>query len=204
MSKQLFTHRKAKVIIVKATPLEQRKIDADWARENAEWDKLRRPASAGDSVAAVDAQIHNVIRASARRHSWEAVEDKTPMHELVARETADPRTDSEMHVRQEHFNMFLTWLFGAGPHPTKTMRRLYSLAYHRKPELIAYMTMADLGLILNETRANFSWRLKQLFPGIQSRSQKRAGSTPNYAAAARGNRNRRRGEQRKKRKAKQS
>jgi hypothetical protein len=183
------------------TPAERRRHEVEWRKERLEWRKLKKPAAAASNVALIDSRCHRVIRASAQRNGWEAVQDDTPLSELVNRAAAEESevVDAEMELRQKHFNTMLEWIFGdtEGPHPAYVMRRLFGLTFHRRPDLLAYMTMADLGLLLGESSAAFSFRLKQLFPGIPCRSQKRMGAKANYSAAQKGNRNRRRGERRK-------
>jgi hypothetical protein len=156
-------------------------------------------------LAAYDSRIHKVIRANAVRHGWEAVQDRTPLDELIGGEPVDPadqeeeKNEDETRARQEHFHGLLRWIFGDGPHPVKVMRRLFLLTYQFAPEYLGYPTQADLGMLLGDKKQHQNYRLRVLFRGMaRSRSQKREGSSKTFSRAQEGNTSRRKGEWRKK------
>jgi hypothetical protein len=154
-------------------------------------------------AAATDRMIHGVIRAAKQRNGrfeWETVgvEDTTPLHELISREQPDNGSDDEMKMRQESLIRLLDFLFALGGHPAVVMKRLYTTVHVARPHLLDFMTLADMGLILGDSKQCQSYRLKVLFKGkIRARSQKRAGASEKFSKGQMGNKSRLKGERRK-------
>jgi hypothetical protein len=148
-------------------------------------------------------RIHTVLARVYRAGGYEAVEHRTPLSELLA---AEDETEDERELRREGFRRALIYLFGDGPHPAAVCKRAFALAKAIDPELIAHMSLQDIGMMLGETRAAQSWRIKKIFSRkltnsrsherttrtnvTQANFQKRKGASLIYAARAKGNHNR--------------
>ncbi len=151
-----------------------------------------------------------LARAASRLH--EAVETRTPVHEVMLSEEAeefermaDTVEDGE-RLRQEFFQRFFDFLFEDGPHPGWVLRRLYVLARRYRPDLVLRMNGTDLGLLFGETRAAQSYRMQLIFDrlrgagarGFRGGGCKSEGSREAYAASAAGNHNRAKGKKKRK------
>lgn len=132
-----------------------------------------------------------------RADGYTTVEHRNPLSELLAKE--DGPVMEEAEIRTEAFRALMDFLFADGPHPGVVVRRVYALAKAICPARLAYMSLADLGLMLGETRAAQSWRVKKIFSyklqaagakATHAAFQKRAGAVAKYAAAQKGNTNR--------------
>lgn len=153
-----------------------------------------------ERIERVLARRHVGARAAGRDGApWEGVDTRTPLSELVARESVGRETDDESVVRVETLQRLLGFLFEEGPHPGRTMRRLYAVAWALRRDLLMSMTQTELAQMFAETRAAQSWRIKRIFSGTVERSGCRGRRVPGqrgedacaaYAARARGNHNR--------------
>lgn len=133
----------------------------------------------------------------------EPVTTSTPLDALLRAEEAEPEAHA---IREEAFDGLMNYLFSDGPHPGCVVRRAYALAKSIRPELIAHMSLEDLGQMLGETRAAQSWRIKKIFSNYlasagcratHARFQKSATACDKYSAVQRGNHNRRNGRKQK-------
>jgi len=133
-------------------------------------------------------------------HGREPVYFRTPLDEILSREAGE--TSDEAAIRLEARLEMLEWFFGDGPHPGHVMRRVFAMAKSIKSGLILNMSLEEMGLMLGETKAAGSWRIKKLinrplvamgFSGVVMPWQKSASAVDEYASAARGNHNRRNG-----------
>ena len=59
----------------------------------------------------------------------------------------------------------LDFIFAEGPHPGKSMRRLYALVKKYRPEAIWDMGYRDLGKLFDESGAAMEWRIGQIIDG---------------------------------------
>lgn len=161
-------------------------------------------ATAYDAEAAIHEQrIHTVLARVYRAGGYEAVDNRTPLSELLA---AEDDAEDEREVRREGFRQALIYLFDDGPHPAAVVKRAFAMAKAIDPVLIAHMSLQDIGQMLGETRAAQSWRIKKIFSRkltharsherttrtdvTQANFQKRKGASLVYAARAKGNHNR--------------
>ena len=145
-------------------------------------------------------------------HGREPVYFRTPLDEILQQEGrfgADE--DDEAIIRQEARSQMLEYFFGDGPHPGQVVRRVFAMAKAIRPHLVLNMSLEELGLMLGETRAAGSWRIKQLInrplagtrcAGVVLPWQKSQSAVASYARAARGNHNRSHGSKKKKTKSK--
>lgn len=134
-------------------------------------------------------------RAAARAgYEPEVVMPHSPLDELLRTEAGEEEEQREM------LGLVLDYFFADGRHPGSVLRRVYAVARAIRPRLIGHMNGTELALMFGETRAAQAWRVKKIFSGyLQERGakgfkatfQKSESSTPKYAAAARGNQNRR-------------
>ena len=116
----------------------------------------------------------------------------TPLDELLARESGE---EVEEHIiRVEAFRRLLEYFFGDGPHPGLVVRRVFAITKALRPSLILNMSLEEIGLMLGETKAAGSWRIKQLVNRPISRScghttqlpwQKSSSAVASYAATRR-------------------
>lgn len=130
-------------------------------------------------------------------HGREPVYTRTPLDELLAMEGGE---DPEEHViRLEAFRRLLDFYFAEGPHPGVVIRRVFALAKALRPTLVLNMSLEEIGLMLGETKAAGSWRIKQLVNRpVAAKSghtsqlpwQKSAKACASYATASAGNSNR--------------
>lgn len=142
----------------------------------------------------------------------EPVLNRTPLDEVVGREARDPlstqgaaeeaRLAEEWRIRRSAHDMLLEYIFADGPRPDRVIRRVYALAKAVRADLIWDMSYEDLGLMLAETRAAQAWRFDKIicgtlkaagFLGFRFPHQKGLSAIPHYAAAQKGNSNRRGG-----------
>jgi hypothetical protein len=130
---------------------------------------------------------------------------RTPLDEVLAAESGDSL--DEGIIRQEARDRMLEYFFGDGPHPGHVVRRIFAMAKAIKPHLVLNMSLEEMGLMLGETKAAGSWRIKQLInrplagtrcAGTHLPWQKSASAVAKYAAAAVGNHNRSQGSKKKK------
>lgn len=113
--------------------------------------------------------------------------------------------DDGYEVRQARIDTFqrmMDAIWAEGPHPIKALRRLYLLTRCGSPQHVAMMTQTSVAVLLNETRAATSAREQGWLefmaehgffgkrPGMKGQVAKKT-----YAAAAKGNRNRKGGKQ---------
>ena len=153
--------------------------------------------------------IHDVLQKAYSReqaHGREPIYFRTSLEEMIAREEGEPA--DEYLIRREAFERTMEYFFADGPHPGHVIRRVFALAKASKPQLLLNMSLAEIGLMLGETKAAGSWRIKKLVNGAFEAAghkgvvlpwQKSATAIENYAEAAKGNTNRRLGKRRKKR-----
>ena len=93
-------------------------------------------------------------------HGREPVYFRTPLDEILSREAGE--TSDEAAIRLEARLEMLEWFFGDGPHPGHVMRRVFAMAKSIKSGLILNMSLEEMGLMLGETKAAGSWRIKKL------------------------------------------
>lgn len=150
---------------------------------------------------AVREMLAQVYRREGRNQ--EGVDNHTPLDALLEKEEQDSAGE-EMLIGQEKLRRMMGWIFEAGPDPAAAMQRLYALARCCFPELILNMTGEEVAVIFGQGRAAESARIGLLNAKLKAagfrnhlfRFQKSAGSRPKYAAAQRGNQNRRNGKRR--------
>jgi hypothetical protein len=116
----------------------------------------------------------------------------TPLDELLAREGGE---EVEEHlIRLEAFRRLLEYFFGDGPHPGQVIRRVFAITKALRPTLVLNMSLEEIGLMLGETKAAGSWRIKQLVNRPIARScghetnlpwQKSSTAVASYAATRR-------------------
>ena len=96
----------------------------------------------------------------------------------------------------------LEFFFADGPDPSSVVRRVYAWAKSVRSDLLLNMSHHEIGMLLGEGRAAGSWRVKQIINRRLTESgakgdrlpwQKSSTACAKYAAAARGNSNRRNG-----------
>lgn len=130
----------------------------------------------------------------------EPVYHRTPLEDLIAQE--DGETSDDFAIRCEGADRQLEYIFADGPDPRHVIRRLYAWVKARRSDLLLNMTHHEIGLLLGETRAAGSWRVKKIvnsrlksagFKGTQLAAQKSSSACEKYAASAKGNNNRRHG-----------
>lgn len=133
-------------------------------------------------------------------HGREPVFHRTPLEDLVAKEAVE--TIDEFEIRCEGAERLLEYFFADGPDPRHVIRRVYAWVKSQRADLLLNMTHHEIGLLLGESRAAGSWRVKKIinsrlksagFLGTQVPGQKSLSACKKYAAAAEGNHNRRRG-----------
>lgn len=143
--------------------------------------------------------IEEVLRSVWSReqaHGREPVYMRTPLDELVSMESSD--SGDEHIIRLEAFRRLLEFFFSDGPHPGYVVRRVFAVTKALRPQLILNMSLEEIGLMLGETKAAGSWRIKQLVNrpiaagghGSQLPWQKSHSACAKYAARAQGNSNR--------------
>jgi hypothetical protein len=107
--------------------------------------------------------------------------------------------DFEMAQRRAAVAGLFRYLLAEGPHPLKLMKRLFAVGRGLGQPFFRDLTMGEAALMFSETKAAHSWRLKVLSGMIKLRGmhgyrlsgQKTPGASAHYAAAQRGNQNRR-------------
>jgi len=147
----------------------------------------------------IDATLKRVYSREAA-HGREPVYHRTPLAELISREEGE--SSEEFAIRCEGADRQLEYFFADGPDPRHVIRRVYAWVKARRADLILNMTHHEIGLLLGESRAAGSYRVKKIvnrrlkaagFLGTQLPGQKSSSACEKYAAAAEGNHNRRRG-----------
>ncbi len=148
-------------------------------------------------------QVDGVLRNAFQRevsHGREPVFHRTPLHDLVEAEEEVP--ENEFAIRLEGQNATLDYIFADGPDPRCVVQRAFALARVRRSELLLNMSLEELGLLIGETRAAQSWRIKKIFSKVLKQAgmkgfklswQKSEESVAKYSEAAKGNTNRRGG-----------
>jgi hypothetical protein len=133
-------------------------------------------------------------------HNREPVYHRTPLDELVRKEEGED--DEEFRIRCEGADRQLEYFFEDGPDPAAVVRRVFAWAKARRADLLLNMTHHEIGLLLGETRAAGSYRVKRIvnsrlraagFHGTQLPGQKSQTACEKYASSAEGNSNRRKG-----------
>ena len=125
----------------------------------------------------------------------------TPLSALLACE--DGSDEDARQARSEVLGMLIDYAMQDGAHPAKVMKNFYAIVHALRPQALpGEWTCKDFGDLFGETKAAHSWRVKKLFDRrlkergarpIKARFQKPASATPKYAAAQKGNSNRRHG-----------
>lgn len=145
-----------------------------------------------------DARINSALaRAAAKRgYTQEAITNHTPLDDLLAKEEAlDVQAE-----RREALSGLMRFFYADGPHLGAVVRRVVAIAKAVAPELISHMTVDDLALMLGETKAATSWRIKKIFSdyqrergvkGFKAAFQKSEKAVAAYSRAQQGNHNRR-------------
>jgi hypothetical protein len=154
--------------------------------------------------------MDEVLAAAHRKYGHDGIYTRTPLDDVMDREEgcqldAEDRA-REMAIRAEAFRELLEFIFKEGPHPGNACRRLYVLAKAFAPEKILNLSMRDLGKLFGESHGTWQWRIKAVVHEyVRARTgesvdlgwQKSAASSAKYAAAQKGNHNRRNGERKK-------
>lgn len=151
-------------------------------------------------VAKIDRRIHQALTTAAERKGsfYEPATEETPASALIMAEEADDEEVSE--IRREALARMLDFFFQSGAHPAAVMKNVYALTKILRPELILDMRCEDLAKLFGNTKAAWSWRLKQIFSatlkkagakGTSAGFQKSPAASDAYARAQRGNHNRR-------------
>lgn len=154
-----------------------------------------------------ETRIEHVLGAVYRDGRWDGVEHATPLSDLLATERADGIQTEEEKIRDEAFARLVDFLFADGPHPGCVVRRIFALAKAIRPQVLCTMSLEEIHLMLGETRAAGSWRIKKIFSGylaaaggraVKARFQKLDTARAAMSRAQRGNHNRADGARRKK------
>lgn len=136
------------------------------------------------------------------RHAREQVTVDLPFDEILTSEgdgvDGEPG-EYEMAQRRAAVRAVFRYVGKEGPNPLKAMKRFYTLARGMGIEPFCNLTMEEAGLMLGETKAAVSYRMKQLsgkvevlgMKGSRLPGQKVKSSSPNYSKAQAGNSNRR-------------
>jgi hypothetical protein len=142
-------------------------------------------------------EVLRTVWSREQAHGREPAYMRTPLDELVSMESGDAA--DEHAIRLEAFRRLLEFFFSDGPHPGYVIRRVFAVTKALRPSLILNMSLEEIGLMLGETKAAGSWRIKQLVNrpiaaasghGSQLPWQKSASACEKYAARAAGNSNR--------------
>lgn len=151
-------------------------------------------------------RVNDALRPVVARTGIDAVHGVTPLMEVAMLEEAEALTEDDAYEEGlveghrlgavDGMRETLRIIFKDGYHPGLAARRLYCLAQRMAPELIAEMSLADLGSMFGETRQAFEARMDKVFgdSGVRGRDQKRKGAAERMAAAQMGNTNRKQGE----------
>jgi len=161
---------------------------------------MSTPDNTDFAVAVHELRVHEMLAAVYRRNgrSLEAVDLHTPLDSMLEQEAG--QGDDEYIVQIEAVRKWLSWIFEGGPHPNRTMQRLYACVRACAPSLLLGMSGEEIALIFGQTRAAESARMRSLVNGKLASAgcksphlpyQKSAGSIEKMRASARGNRNRR-------------
>lgn len=158
--------------------------------------------SATEHGAVISAMLQ---QAAARRHV--KLQYGFPVRGIELRELLDiaewePLTDYAR--RMDALKELVSFAYYEGPRPGVVVRRVFSMAKWRQADsaVLLDMTLQQLGQMFGETRAAWSWRVKQVINrflefkhvhGRQASFQKSVTACETYAEAARGNQNRRGG-----------
>jgi ElaB/YqjD/DUF883 family membrane-anchored ribosome-binding protein len=157
----------------------------------------RLEVSLEDRVDRVDA----VLGAVFRRNGHEAIEARTAVDDLLARETAELQEEPGRvaEVRSETVARMLEFFFAGGPHPSAVMRRVYAWAKKFRPDLILNMSLRDMGILFDESHEAVRSRIELLFDKAEAARGAKAVRAPwqrgektreRCRKAQRGNRNR--------------
>lgn len=138
-----------------------------------------------------------VLASAFNKHGHGGVETYTPLSALIDGEEGD--SADEAAIRRETLEKMLEYFFADGPAPHRVMKRLYALVKAIRSDLILHMSCEEIGKLFGETRAAVSWRVQQCFNKLIERNggvgkapfQKSDGAREAYAAAQKGNTNRR-------------
>ncbi len=143
-----------------------------------------------------------------REHSWEGVDWRNPLSELIETEERAARdalldaleaglpADAERlrEVVFEQFRQFesefMEWIFAGGVNPLDVVKRLFAYAKYRRPDLLLDMSFRDLGDLLNEEHATMHARCVALFGETPAGWKKTASARENMRISQQGNRNR--------------
>ena len=147
-----------------------------------------------------DRRISETLARALARSPREAIDETTPLDQLILREETGWETDgldpvpscAECGSALDDLRTLVNYFFKDGPHPWKVMRRVYFLAHSFFPDLVLNMSEEDLSEIFGETRANCNHSLNLMFanlkvniPGHKSPAARRT-----YAQIRKNNRNR--------------
>ena len=152
-------------------------------------------------------QIFAANMASALRHYFDrggacdAVCAEMPFDEMLAREddgSGEDADEERMAQRRAAVKALFGFLTAEGPQPVKIMKRLFAVGRGLRLPFFSELTMGEAGMMLGETKAAHSWRVKVLsgmiklrgMKGYRLSGQKSPETTGHYAAAQAGNRNR--------------
>lgn len=162
---------------------------------------LKRSLKLGDTAAA----------GGGIEFSWEGVEWKNPLSELMEAEERGVASACERaadvfdvespenlrRIRALVFDQFVqfeaafvAWLFDAGPHPVEVVKRLFAYTKYRRPDLLGDMAFRALGDLLNERGATMQARCKALFGELPAPWKKTKEAREHMSESARGNCNR--------------
>ena len=111
-------------------------------------------------------------------------------------ETAD---EDEMDRRRLICRVLFRFFLGEGPHPSKILKRVFAVGRALRMPFFTELSMTEAALMLGETKAAHSYRMKTLSGlikrtgqhGVRLSGQKSSQASAAYSAAQRGNTNRR-------------
>lgn len=156
-------------------------------------------------VDAHEARINSVLARKAAERGFDPGESVTTYTPLRALLDGEDGLDDE-HARQarsEILEMMIDFTMQDGPHPASVMKNFYAMVHALRPKAMPAWTCQDFADLFGETKAAHSWRVKKLFTrrlenrgsrSIKAKFQKSPRATANYAAAQKGNSNRRHGQ----------
>ncbi len=158
----------------------------------------------GGTVDAHEERITSLLALKAHEAGYDSGASYTRYTPLSALLESEEDSTIEAAMRGEILGGFIDFVLQDGPHPADCMKNFYAVVHALRPKAMKgrKWTCADFGMLFGESKAAHSWRVKQLFSvrmeakglkAVQAPFQKSAESIPKYAAAQKGNSNRRHG-----------
>lgn len=157
------------------------------------------------SAEAMKERIDEVLYKAAVTTNGFAATTHTPLDALLAREGGDDGEVEEARHdgRKEAFGALLDYFFAEGPEPLALIRRIYAVAKAIRPHLLGDMSLEDIALLCGDGgRATVGERIKRIYNRyieergggrVKAGFQKSETACGKYAAAQKGNSNRKAG-----------